>query len=77
MELSLTGLPSETKAFAESFVLPSFYQVINGKRIDYDAYIKDVQEWRGKISEYKPKVYVWTVATQNQDTSVRIYLVFA
>ncbi|KAI8953811.1 hypothetical protein F4801DRAFT_85912 [Xylaria longipes] len=56
MEWSLTGPPEETDLYAESTVMPTFYQVINGKRLSYDAFVKGIVEWRAKISEYKPVV---------------------
>jgi hypothetical protein len=58
MQWSLTGPPSDTKAYVEATVIPTFYQVMNGERLEYDAYVKGIEEWRGKISEYKPVVYV-------------------
>lgn len=59
MEWSLTGPPSDTKAYAEATVTPKFYHVMNGERLEYDAYVKGIEEWRGKISHYKPKVYAY------------------
>jgi hypothetical protein len=58
MEWSLTGPPAETKAYVEATVLPTFCHVMNGERLEYDAYVKGIEEWRGKISHYKPKVHV-------------------
>jgi hypothetical protein len=58
MEWSLTGPPAETKVYAEATTLPTFYHIMNGHRLEYDAYIKGIEEWRGKISDYNPKVYV-------------------
>jgi hypothetical protein len=58
MEWSLTGPSAETSAYAEATVLPTFYHIMNGERLEYDAYIKGIEEWRDKISDYKPKVYV-------------------
>ncbi|KAI0838798.1 hypothetical protein F5Y06DRAFT_267901 [Hypoxylon sp. FL0890] len=57
MEWSLKGNPDEAQAYAESMMLPTFYHIMNGKRIDYDAYLKGIVEWRGKVSEYKPVVH--------------------
>ncbi|KAK7742224.1 hypothetical protein SLS62_010775 [Diatrype stigma] len=57
MEWSLTGRPEDTKLYAESTAMPTFYQIMNGQRIPYDDYVKHVAEWRGKISEYKPVVH--------------------
>jgi hypothetical protein len=58
MEWSLTGLAEESTAYAEATTLPTFYHVMNGVKLEYDAYIGGIAEWRAKISEYKPKVLV-------------------
>jgi hypothetical protein len=50
MQWSLTGPPEETIAYAEATALPTFYQIMN------DTWIKGIQDWRTKISEYKPNV---------------------
>ncbi|KAK8075427.1 hypothetical protein PG997_010090 [Apiospora hydei] len=57
MEWSLTGRSEDTAQYVEDTTLPTFYQVMNGKRIAYDDYVKGIAEWRGKISEYKPVVH--------------------
>ncbi|KAI1749347.1 hypothetical protein F4782DRAFT_533469 [Xylaria castorea] len=31
--------------------MPALYQIINGERLSYDAYVKHIAEWRAKISE--------------------------
>ena len=56
MEASLTGRPEDTDRYVEATSTPAFYQVMNGRRVDYDAYARGIAEWRGKISEYKPTV---------------------
>jgi hypothetical protein len=56
MQWSLTGPPEETIAYAEATALPTFYQIMNGQKLDYDTWIKGIQDWRTKISEYKPNV---------------------
>jgi hypothetical protein len=56
MQWSLTGPANETSAYAEATVVPTFYHVMNGQRLEYDAYVKGIEEWREKVSEYKPKV---------------------
>jgi hypothetical protein len=56
MQWSLTGPANETAAYAEATVLPTFYHVMNGQRLEYDAYVKGIEEWREKVSEYKPKL---------------------
>jgi hypothetical protein len=58
MEWSLTGPAEESTAYAEATTLPTFYHVMNGIRLEYNAYISGIAEWRAKISEYKPKVLV-------------------
>jgi hypothetical protein len=58
MQWSLTGPGSETSAYAEATVLPTFYHVMNGERSEYDAYVKGVAEWRDRVEEYVTKVYV-------------------
>lgn len=56
MEWSLTGPPGESKAYADGTSLRTFYHIMNGQRSDYDAYVNGLDEWRGKISDYKPVV---------------------
>jgi hypothetical protein len=56
MKWSLTGPASETQKYVDATALPSFYQIMNGNRLDYDAWFKSLEEWRGKVSEYKPKM---------------------
>ncbi|KAF2490249.1 hypothetical protein BU16DRAFT_530781 [Lophium mytilinum] len=56
MKWSLTGPPEEAKLYAEGTATPTFYQVMNGQRIEYDDYVKGITEWRAKISAYEPMV---------------------
>lgn len=56
MEWSLTGPPGEAKLYVEGTSTPTFYHVMNGQRSHLDAYIKGLEEWRSKISDYKPVV---------------------
>ena len=56
MKWSLTGPPEEAVKYAEATVIPTFYQVNNGKRIPYDDYVKHIAELRGKVSNYEPKL---------------------
>ncbi|KAJ0119997.1 hypothetical protein J7T55_000848 [Diaporthe amygdali] len=56
MEWSLTGPPNETKLYTEALSTPDFFQIMNGQRISYDAYVKGIEEWRAKVSAYKPEV---------------------
>jgi hypothetical protein len=58
MEWALTGPPDETKQYVEATVLPAFYQISNGAKREYDAYVKGIEVWRSKVSDYKPKVLV-------------------
>ena len=58
MKWSLTGPPKDAKLYAESTAVPTFYHVMNGQRIAYDAYVEGIATWRAKISDYKPSVYV-------------------
>ena len=57
MEWSLTGPPKDAKLYAESTAVPTFYHVMNGQHIAYDAYVEGIATWRAKISDYKPSVY--------------------
>ncbi|OTA98606.1 hypothetical protein M426DRAFT_325846 [Hypoxylon sp. CI-4A] len=57
MEWALTGKPDEAKSYAEATTAPNFYQVVNGKRKEYDEYLQGIVEWRGKVNEYKPVVH--------------------
>lgn len=54
MEWSLTGSPAEAKAFVEATVAPGFYQIANGEKRDYAAYIKHIEEQRAVTTEWKP-----------------------
>lgn len=58
MKWSLTGPPQEAKAYVEALSTPTFYQIMNGQCLSYDVYLKGIEEWRGKISDYHPVVYV-------------------
>lgn len=56
MKWSLTGPAEDAKAYVEALSTPSFYQEMNGQRLSYDIYLKGIEEWRGKISDYEPVV---------------------
>lgn len=56
MTWSLTGPPGESTAYAEATSMPTFYHIMNGQRLEYDAYVRGIDEWRGKISDYEPVV---------------------
>ncbi|XPS76095.1 hypothetical protein M3J09_008155 [Ascochyta lentis] len=51
-----TSSPEETKTYAEATVTPSFHHVFNGERLEYDAWFQSLENWRGKITNYDPKV---------------------
>lgn len=53
-----TASTEETKQYAEATVTHDFYHVFNGKRLEYDAWFQSLEDWRGKITEYDPKVQV-------------------
>lgn len=56
IELSLTGSPADTKSYAEATVAPGFYQIANGEKRDYAAYIKHIEQQRAVTTEWKPVV---------------------
>lgn len=56
MKWSVSGPPEEAKAYVEALSAPGFYQIMNGERLSYDVYLKGIEEWRGKISDYSPTV---------------------
>jgi hypothetical protein len=58
MKESLTGPPEEAKAYAEATSVPTFYHIMNGQRIEYPEYVKLIEEWRAKSTEYKPVMWV-------------------
>lgn len=58
MKWSLTGPSGDSKLYAEATSTPTFYHLMNGQRLSYDVYVKGIEEWRGKISDYEPVVYV-------------------
>ncbi|KAJ3567875.1 hypothetical protein NPX13_g6621 [Xylaria arbuscula] len=56
MEWSLTGPPEEARQYAEATSVPTFYQVVNGKRLSFNEYVKGIEDWRAKIIDFKPVV---------------------
>lgn len=56
MKWSLTGPPHEAKDYVECLSAPTFYQIMNGQRLEYDAHVNGIEEWRAKISHYEPVV---------------------
>ncbi|KAI1272830.1 hypothetical protein F5Y07DRAFT_280754 [Xylaria sp. FL0933] len=56
MEWSLTGPPEKATEYAETTSTSTFYQVINGRRLDLETYVKHIEEMRAKVSDYKPVV---------------------
>lgn len=61
MKWSLTGSPKDAKLYVESTAVPTFYHVMNGQRIDYNAYVENIATRRAKISDYKPSIYVYSL----------------
>ncbi|KAI1361329.1 hypothetical protein F5Y08DRAFT_348039 [Xylaria arbuscula] len=87
MEWSLTGPPNEATRYAEATSMPTFYHLMNGQRLPYGVYVKGIEEWRGKISEYKPVVdeflrdgdslaahMTGTIKVQGTDTSFESFM---
>jgi hypothetical protein len=58
MKVSLTGPPEEAKAYVEATSVPTFYHIMNGKRLEYPEEVKLIEEWRAKSSEWKPVMWV-------------------
>jgi hypothetical protein len=57
MQWSLTaGSQEDAKAYVEATTTPSFYHIFNGQRIEGEAYLNGIVEWREKSTEYKPLV---------------------
>ncbi|KAF4979779.1 hypothetical protein FZEAL_4083 [Fusarium zealandicum] len=56
MQWSLSGAPEDAVLYAEATATPTFYHIFNTHRTEYDEYVKGIVEWRGKTSDYKPKV---------------------
>lgn len=54
MKWSLTGPAEESNLYVEATATPTFYHIMNGKRLDYNTYLKGLEEWRAKISDYEP-----------------------
>ena len=61
VEWSLAGSPKDAKLYAEATAVPTFYQVMNGQRNEYDTYVEGIATWRTKISDYKPTVYAYSL----------------
>ena len=59
MKLSLTGPPADSKSYVEATAAPTFYHLFNNQRLEGEAYVKSIEEWRGKISDYEPVVSVF------------------
>ena len=56
MQWSLTGPSEETKDYVQATTTSSFYHVMNGQRFEAETYTKSIEEWRSKVSDYKPVV---------------------
>ena len=54
MKWSLTGPPKESKLYVEATTTPTFYHIMNGQRLSCDTFVKSIEEWRSKISDYEP-----------------------
>lgn len=72
MEWSLNGPPEEAAEYGKATATPDFYHIVNGKRNDYDSWLKDIAQWRGKISDYKPQMFVKRKILQEICTNARI-----
>jgi hypothetical protein len=70
MKWSLIGPPKEAKVYVDATSLPTFYHVMNGQRLDYEPYVKFVEEWRAKSADYKPTVYVQGFTTSRRMTTL-------
>ncbi|KAI1387217.1 uncharacterized protein F4822DRAFT_429973 [Hypoxylon trugodes] len=57
MEWSLTGSLEDSAAYAESVQTPTYYNVMNGNRLDYGGSVKEIAERHGKGAEHKPVVH--------------------
>jgi len=59
MQWSLSpGPPEDAKAYCEATTTSSFFHIFNDQRIEGEAYLNGLTEWRGKSVEYKPLVWV-------------------
>lgn len=58
MKISLTGPPEDSRSYYDATATSSFYHMFNGTRLEGKAYIDSIAEWRGKISDYDPVVFV-------------------
>ena len=56
MEWSLTGPPEEARAYVDATSQPDFCHIMNQQKFDYTTYVRGLEEWRGKVSDYEPKV---------------------
>lgn len=50
---SLNGPPEEARLYAEAITVPTFHEVLNGKELSYDDFVKGLAEWRKTITDYK------------------------
>ena len=58
MKASLSSSPEETQQYADTTVMPTFYHVMNGKHLDYDAWLNGITAWKSKISDYEVEMLV-------------------
>ncbi len=54
MELVLAGKPEDAKVFADEIATPSFYQILNGARIERQAWVDKLVDMRVRIQEWEP-----------------------
>jgi len=60
MKWSLTGTPEDAKTYCEATTTQDFFHLFNNQRLEGQAYVQSISEWRGKISEYIPIMSVCT-----------------
>jgi hypothetical protein len=51
-----TTSPSEIEHYAQAAVIPTFYHIMNGKRLSYEEWFASLEAWSGKITGYEPVV---------------------
>jgi hypothetical protein len=54
MKWSLAGTPDDAKAYCDATTTANFYHLFNNHKLEGQAYVQSIAEWRGKISEYIP-----------------------
>ncbi|KAK7033207.1 hypothetical protein R3P38DRAFT_3352397 [Favolaschia claudopus] len=51
-----SSLASDPRQWVEATALPTFYQIMNGERVDYEAYVKHIGDMQANTKDYKPIV---------------------